>query len=220
MRKRRVILFDDNPHVLDALTLLFEGEGYDVIARREPTPCPVIEDSSRCDGKQPCADIVTTDLDMPGMNGIELLATQARRGCPIPSMNKAVLSGNLDAAAMQAIRLLGCAWFRKPTRLAPIMEWIRECEFRMDLSQPLQQPRKERRAACFPASVVAIGPRGDVAAIVNTSSSGMCLRIGWQPTVAQVLDVRTQGATPPEPFAVRWTKPEISGAFLAGLSRV
>jgi CheY-like chemotaxis protein len=221
MRRRRVILFDDDPFVLDALSHLFEDRGYDVIACREAVACAVYEASPSCDRERPCADIMITDLQMPGMNGIQLFETQARRGCPLTFMNKAVLSGSLDAAALEAIRRLGCASFRKPTRPAQLREWILECEFRMDLSRPLGVLRKESREACTDLHVT-VGLEGGEyrAEVLNRSHSGRCLRIGREVAVAQMLAVRTPPAAPTERFEVRWTKPEVTGTFLAGASCV
>lgn len=221
MRRRRVVLFDDDPFVLDALSLFFEGRGYDVIGCREAVSCVVYEDSPSCDRERPCADIMITDLQMPGMNGIQLFETQTRRGCPLTVKNKAVLSGSLDSAALVAIRRLGCAWFEKPFRLAQLDKWIRECEFRMDLSRPLGVLRKESRVACSDLHVT-VGLEGDEygAEVVNRSHSGRCLRLGRELAVAQVLAVRTRPAAPTECFEVRWTKPDLTGRFLAGASCV
>ncbi len=221
MRQPRVVLYDDDPFVLDALSLFFTGRGYDVFAMQEPVPCVVYRDNLRCPAERPCADIMITDLAMPGMNGIQLLKTQAQRGCPVNVLNKAVLSGSLDTAAVEAIRLLGCAWFRKPCRLAQIEEWVRECEIRMDLSQPLGAQRREQREDWRgPHVTVELGGDEFFAEVVNRSRSGMCLRLDRPLAVAQAFEVRTRPAAPLEHFDVRWTKPDPSGAFLAGASCV
>jgi CheY-like chemotaxis protein len=217
VRRPRSILYDDDPDVLGVLALLFERRGYDVIALAQATPCAVYDDCALGDGERACADIMVTDLEMPGMDGITLLETQLRHGCPLTIRNKAVISGSLDAAALEDIRRLGCAWFRKPFRLAQFEEWILECESRMDLRRPLGVPRKEPRESCEPGRVITVGLGGDecVAEVINRSSSGVCLRIERQLAVAQVLEVRGR-AVPPGRVVVRWTKADDAGGYLAG----
>lgn len=220
MRRRRAILYDDDPSVLGVLALLFERRGYDVIALAQATPCAVYGACALCDRERACADIMVTDLEMPGMDGITLLETQLRRGCPLTIRNKAVVSGSLDAAALEDIRRLGCAWFRKPFRLAQLEEWILASESRMDLCRPLAVLRKEPRESGGPQHLITVGLEGDecVAEVINRSSSGVCLRIERQLAVAQVLDVRGRAAACAERLVVRWTKADAAGGYLAGAS--
>lgn len=220
MRRRRAVLYDDDATVLDVLAVIFEERGYDVIAMAQPTPCAVYDACGLCSRERPCADILVTDLEMPGMNGIELLEEQRRRGCVLPVTNKAVVSGSLGPDALQALRRLGCAWFRKPFRLAQLLAWIGECEARMDLSRPLGALRREPRESCGPHHRITVGIDGDecLAEVVNRSSSGACLRLARQPHVAQVLDVRRRVAAGPERLVIRWTRADGSGGYLAGAS--
>lgn len=220
MRRPRAILYDDDPSVLDVLALIFEERGYDVIALAQPTPCAVYDACGLCSRERACGDILVTDLKMSGTNGIALLQTQLSRGCPLPAANKAVISGSLDPDSLQEIRRLGCAWFRKPFRLAQLGAWIRECESRMDLSRPLGALRREPRESCGPRHLITVGLDGDecLAEVVNRSSSGLCLRIDRQPRVAQVLDVRGHLAACAGRVVVRWTKTDGSGGYLAGAS--
>lgn len=219
MRKRRAILYDDDPFVREALALFFEERGYDVLALSEPVACVVYGAGVPCDRGRACADIVVTDLEMPRMSGIELLEEQTRRGCSLAIQSKAVISGNLDAGAIAAIRRLGCAWFHKPFRLAQLEAWLREREPRMDLSRPLGSLRREPREACADGLrlTVRTGEGEMPAEIVNASPSGMCLRVGRPLLVEQALHVRTPQAPEPIRHTVRWTKAHADG-YLAGTS--
>ena len=220
MRKRRVLLFDDDPAILDVLALFFEERGYDVIAFREPVACPVYESGDRCDKEHPCGDLMITDLEMPGMSGLELLKLQARRGCRLTLRNKAVLSGNLDRASREAIHSLGCATFPKPCRFSALAPWVEECEQRMDLSKPLGLRRRERRDACCSGAVFRVEREAALctAEVVNRSDSGLCVRLDRPLAVAQVLSLQSRLPLPSDRLLVRWMRPDSRGAYLAGMS--
>ncbi len=220
MRKRRALLFDDDPAILDLLTLFFEDRGYEVFACREPVACPVYDDGAPCDKKRPCGDLMLTDLEMPGRSGYELLELQARMGCTLTAKNKAVLSGSIDPATGEAIRNLGCATFLKPCRLSTLAAWVEGCEQRMDLSQPLGLRRREQRKACSSGAVCTIEREADLltAELVNRSDSGLCLRLDRPLVVAQVHNVQSRLPLPSDRLLVRWLRPDAGGAYLAGLS--
>jgi CheY-like chemotaxis protein len=60
----RVLVVDDEPEVCDVLKTLLEENGYDVALAREG------RDALRQHAQSP-ADVVITDLHMPGMNGLD-----------------------------------------------------------------------------------------------------------------------------------------------------
>lgn len=160
MRKRRAIIYDDDPSILELLTIFFEDLEYEVIANSEPTVCPVFQGDATCLDRGPCGDIMVTDLIMPGMTGLEMLSLQRRRGCRIDVRNKAVHSGSLEPGSLEAIERLGCSFFHKPAPLTELRAWVRECETRMDLSLPLGVPRRERLEADSSETVVGVGSEG------------------------------------------------------------
>ncbi len=137
MRKRRVTIIDDDPSVLNILRIFFEQKDYEVTACSKPLLCSAYDDLKRCDNKWPCGDVLITDYRMPGMTGVELLQTQARRGCLLTANNKAVMSGNLDDEVIDVIKKMGCSYFSKPFAFSDLEEWLQQCEARMDLNQPL-----------------------------------------------------------------------------------
>lgn len=61
--RARVLLVDDDPLILQALTRIIESEGFDVVAHSDPTRAVEERDFA----------VVLTDFMMPSMNGIELL---------------------------------------------------------------------------------------------------------------------------------------------------
>ena len=83
----RILLVDDEPGVVRALTRLFKGLGHEV-ASASCGPAAV----ALLDHFEP--DAVVSDYRMPGMTGAELLAVVARR---YPAARRVLLSGFADA---------------------------------------------------------------------------------------------------------------------------
>src|SRR3990172_12580716 len=148
MRKRRIILYDDDLVILNILKMFFELKDYEVIACSEPARCPVYNDNKECDKRHPCCDLMITDYLMPRMSGIELLRAQARMGCRLTPKNKLIMSGCQDDEVMTAVEELGCSFMKKPFSFADLEVWIQKCEERMDLDQPLGFKRRELRSSC------------------------------------------------------------------------
>jgi response regulator of citrate/malate metabolism len=136
MRKPRIIIFDDDVFIMDMLKRMFLMRDYEVFTYNNPTICPIYEKPvDSCLKIDPCSDIILTDLIMPRMNGIELLEYQYQRGCPVDIRNKAIISGATDK--IDAILKTGYIYFKKPFKFSEISDWLKECEKRIDLSQPL-----------------------------------------------------------------------------------
>ena len=63
----KILLVDDETAILDTLEILFRGEGYEVVvATSGPKALAALEDEK--------PDIVLTDIRMPGVTGLEVLA--------------------------------------------------------------------------------------------------------------------------------------------------
>ncbi len=138
MRKRRVLVFDDEPIVLNMLNVMFTEMGYEVLSYRTPKVCPIYEDNTKCCVyNDPCADIVITDYDMPGMNGLQLIEEQCQRSCKIDIKNKAIISGFPGVGRIDRMKKLGCTFMPKPFEISEFLKWIDECEKIINLSKPL-----------------------------------------------------------------------------------
>ena len=138
MRKLRAIVFDDEEFIVDLFARYFGAMDYEVMTYTEPLICPIYEKNAEaCTNEHPCADIIITDFRMPRMNGLEVIASQAARGCKLTARNKAVVSGYLDDESQVKIKQLGCRIFTKPIDFAELSDWVAECEKRIDRSRPL-----------------------------------------------------------------------------------
>jgi len=98
MRKKRVILFDDDPLLLNMLKTFFELKNYEVLTFNGPVRFPVYHNDKCCDDRHLCGDVLITDYKMPGMTGIELLRAQTRLECRLTVRNKAIMSGSVAPA--------------------------------------------------------------------------------------------------------------------------
>jgi CheY-like chemotaxis protein len=220
MRKRHAILFDDEPVVLLVLKEFFERRGYEVLAFPEPVLCPVYGEGASCSNIAPCGDIMLVDYKMPRMNGIELLQTQARRGCRLTAKNKALLTGYMDDGKMAHLQELGAAFFEKPVLFDELGKWVDECEARMDLTVPLGYPRKEDRRDYSSEISYAVPASGDEichGAIVNLSSSGLCIRVRYPLMREQPISIKTPLPISSPVVYVRWLREAEDGGYLAGL---
>jgi CheY-like chemotaxis protein len=220
MRKRRVILIDDDPVMLDILKQFFELLGYEVMACRATECCPEYNGQNGCDPMRACGDILITDYHMPGMSGLALLQKQMKMGCRLTMQNKAVVSGYLDAAAKEALDAMGCAHFNKPFTFDMLGKWVNECEQRMDLTMPLGFKRKELRQSCSFDMTFQL-ERGESlcrAEVVNRSGSGLCVRASQPLAVDQILDLRADMPFSSGRLMVRWMRSAGDGVYFAGMS--
>lgn len=146
MRKPRILIYDDDPVILDLLKHLLLKRGYEVFAYREPKVCPLYETpGEQCAHHSPCADMMISDFEMPKMSGIELYQRQAQRGCAVDIRMKAILSGYTDPSLAEQCKSLRCAFLQKPFQFSELTEWLTACEERLDLSQPLNNRRESNR---------------------------------------------------------------------------
>lgn len=112
--------------------------GYEVLTAGTPMTCAFYrEDADACPQHNRCTDILVTDQNMPDMTGLELLELQHHKGCKLTSENKALMTGNADPALKERAETLGCRFLNKPMNISEITSWVRQCEKRFDLSEPL-----------------------------------------------------------------------------------
>ena len=90
-------LIDDDPVILDSLNMVLELEGYSV--RTYASARIFLQNSWRRDG-----DCIVTDVDMPEMSGLDLLAALAARNNDAPVI---VMTGRADARLKAAALKLG-----------------------------------------------------------------------------------------------------------------
>jgi len=128
----RAFVFDDDEATRRFLRKLLERRGYEVIDFPEPGACQIYRDPECfCSRHDACGDILITDLNMPRVNGLDLIAEQTRKGCKGILRNKAVLSGAWTPEQMDRAAELGCKIFDKPLSIPDFERWLDRCERRI-----------------------------------------------------------------------------------------
>ena len=218
MRKRRAIIYDDDPGVANMLKEHFKLRGYEVQTRQKPATCPAYDDNAACKERYPCADIILVDFNMPDMNGIDMLRAQSRNGCRVPAGSRALMSGALGEGGQEGIKELGCMYFQKPFSFDEIAAWLYKREKLMDLSQPLGMRRKEKRPESNEAIECLVAGNNEFVEglVLNRSPSGLCLKIKWRVRKGQTIAV-CSGLSPSRTASVRWVNAAGDGSYMTGL---
>jgi DNA-binding NtrC family response regulator len=223
MRKRRVVIYDDDRMILNVLANYFSLHNYDVITFESPVVCPIdYNHSISCEHVKFCADIIMSDLIMPGMTGKELFNAQSRRRCKVPVKNKAIMSGSIGDDRIAKMREEGYKIFAKPISFGLLSQWIDQLEPAMDLSQPLGINRKEHRhQSTQEVTCLLVDDTLTLKGIaMNISPSGLCVKIDAPVIEEQKLSVLCSHASEYRPAFVCWKRALEKGHYLAGLSFV
>lgn len=119
----RTFIFDDDELIRSTLKYFLESEGYEVYAFENPEQCPYyLYRPCTCEVNISCADVIITDINMPGENGIEFIENQIHHGCKV--RNIAIMSGEWEGPHIAKARDLGCKVFRKPFSIIELRDWI------------------------------------------------------------------------------------------------
>lgn len=198
----------------------FDTRGYETVSLREPMLCPVYGDISECRGSYGCSDLMLMPYALPFMNGIDLFVAQKQNGCRLSPRNKAVIAPSLPAGHWVSLAALGSAFFRIPLDPGRFEKWIRGCEKRMDLEQPLPAVRKENRRPCHEETLVYFREheRMHKAAAVNVSDCGICIKTKSSVLPNEIITIQTNALGIAEEGLVRWSREARDGTYLVGLS--
>jgi CheY-like chemotaxis protein len=114
----RILVIDDNAAIRELLRIVLEGEGYEVIE--------AIDGAEGLQRYQAApTDLVITDLQMPGMDGLDLLMALQRM---VPAPVLMAISGDQDALT-QARRFTPHT-FAKPLPLEQVLAAVRNLDLR------------------------------------------------------------------------------------------
>jgi len=134
---RRAIVLDDDGSVRRLLTRIIGAAGYTVLPYSSPTETTVFAHPENCPcatghperfmESPTCADLIVTDIGMPGIGGIEYVRAVRKVGCGVRHI--AVLSGKCDRALERQAEELGFKLFQKPYGMVELRAWLQSLEY-------------------------------------------------------------------------------------------
>jgi CheY-like chemotaxis protein len=136
--KIRAFVFEDDEGILFLISSILKERGYEVLSFPDPLFCPVYLNSDcQCPMEYMCGDIFITDINMPTVTGLEFIEKLIRNGCKAIPQNRALISGAWTDADLEHAKKLDCHIIYKPFINDEIIEWLDECEKRIDLNRKL-----------------------------------------------------------------------------------
>lgn len=120
--RKSVIILDDNEVIRAVLKRLLEAQGYSV----RTYACPadfldgVCNETETC--TQPCADVLLSDVKMPGDTGIDLFQHLRCKSCMIRRMG--LISGCWTEETREQAKTLQVPAFSKPADLDRLISWM------------------------------------------------------------------------------------------------
>jgi len=129
----RILVVDDDAGIRDALRMILEYEGYEVLAAPDGK-------TALADIEAQAPDAVLLDIKMPGMDGFEVLDRIVARETPIPVL---MISGHGDiATAVEATRRGAIDFLEKPPQRERILVSVRNALSRKSLATENERLRR------------------------------------------------------------------------------
>lgn len=135
--KTRILVVDDERSMREMLCILLEREGYEAVEAKNAEDALQLFETS-------LFDLVISDIQMPGMNGIELLARIKKLAPEVPVLMITAFATAEQAVA--AIKLGAFHYFTKPFNNDEIRALIRNALEKRDLKQENTLLKKNAQA--------------------------------------------------------------------------
>lgn len=132
------MVLDDDDCVRNVVTQVLRRRNCDVVGFPDATSCCAFASSGAdcpCKDGCVCADVLITDIKMPGIDGLAYLDALSKHKCGIPF--RAVMSAFWTADALDRARRHGCRVFVKPVGVLEIDRWLATLERLIDYNTPL-----------------------------------------------------------------------------------
>jgi two-component system response regulator PilR (NtrC family) len=124
--KTRILIVDDERSMREMLSILLEREGYETVEAKNGQEATQLFESS-------LFDLVISDIQMPGINGIELLARIKKLAPDVPVLM--ITAFATAEQAVDAIKLGAFHYFTKPFNNDEIRALVRNALEKRDLKQ-------------------------------------------------------------------------------------
>jgi CheY-like chemotaxis protein len=120
--RKRILIGEDDQHILKMTKLRLEHEGYEVVTAQDG------EEVVRCAGEELPIHLILLDIKMPKLNGYDVCRTL--KGQPVTAQIPIVVfsasESHLQHLADRCIEVGAKAWLRKPFRTQELMSKIRQ----------------------------------------------------------------------------------------------
>ena len=120
--EKTALILDDDADYRQLLEEFLADYDYSVTAYE--SPLSFLGDIAHCRSHKPCFDIIITDNQMPGMDGIDFLAMLKDISCKVPDGRKVLISGFLTEEIKRKAEELGSRAFKKLTAVTDLTEWL------------------------------------------------------------------------------------------------
>lgn len=119
----RTLLFEDDDQLRLVLHRMCTRRGWKIRSFQNALACP-LACSSKCTCPLPefCANVIVTDFEMPGLDGVSFVSQLRDKGCRIS--NIAVFSGSCDDDALACASDLGIRVFAKPDGILALLDLL------------------------------------------------------------------------------------------------
>jgi CheY-like chemotaxis protein len=106
-RTLAILLVDDQPHMLETAALMLQMDGHMVVTA-DGGQAALAQIDARAAARQGPFDVLITDLGMPGMNGLQLVAAVREDGFDMPCVlatgwGVELSTADTEAAGVQAV---------------------------------------------------------------------------------------------------------------------
>ncbi|MFK3796686.1 MULTISPECIES: response regulator [unclassified Pseudomonas] len=119
----KILIVDDQPLIVDEIHEFLENSGYPCV------PCYSSREALECFREDPTVAIVLCDLDMPGMNGIELVEAMKRVAGKTRIFESIMLTGRAEKQdVIKALRAGIADYYQKPVDLNELLDGVRRQE--------------------------------------------------------------------------------------------
>mgnify|MGYP003959056111 CR=1 FL=1 len=120
--KIKAIVLDDDDSIRTLTSEILKDRGYDVCASSEPLFSPVYLNEECTCSDEHCSTIVITDINMPNLNGLEMLEQIQKLDKNVPAV---IMSAYKELDYYQnAIELNVAGYIVKPTSVTDIVQKI------------------------------------------------------------------------------------------------